>query len=201
MPRAHRQGLPHIAVSLFDGLADWMAVPLIHREYTGREPKRIGLNHPTIAPYGAYAAGDGAQFIISIQTEPEWASLCRDVLDRPDMVDDPRFSTNSRRARQSRRTRRRNGRGAVALRCDAEWRRRCVAPTSRSGATTRSANSRGIRNCAASRSARRAGRSASPRRRRYSMANPSRSGPCPPSASTAKRSGANLPRIEERVGE
>jgi itaconate CoA-transferase len=86
-----------ISVSLFDGLADWMAVPLIHREYTGREPKRLGLNHATIAPYGAYSAGDGAQFIISIQTEPEWASLCRGVLDRPDMISDPRFCTNSLR--------------------------------------------------------------------------------------------------------
>lgn len=87
-----------ISVSLFDGLADWMAVPLIHREYTGREPQRLGLAHATIAPYGAYVAGDGTQFIISIQTETEWASLCRGVLDRPDMIVDPRFSTNSRRA-------------------------------------------------------------------------------------------------------
>jgi crotonobetainyl-CoA:carnitine CoA-transferase CaiB-like acyl-CoA transferase len=88
----------HIAVSLFDGIADWMTVPLIHREYTGREPQRLGLAHPTIAPYGAYAVGDGAQFIISIQTETEWASLCLGVLERPDMIDDARFSTNSRRA-------------------------------------------------------------------------------------------------------
>ena len=51
-----------ISTSLFDGLADWMAVPLIHREYTGAEPKRIGLNHATIAPYGAYAAADGARW-------------------------------------------------------------------------------------------------------------------------------------------
>ena len=87
-----------ISVSLFDGLADWMAVPLIHREYTEREPARLGLAHPTIAPYGAYAAGDGAQFIISIQTETEWVSLCRGVLMRPDMIDDARFATNSRRA-------------------------------------------------------------------------------------------------------
>jgi crotonobetainyl-CoA:carnitine CoA-transferase CaiB-like acyl-CoA transferase len=87
-----------ISVSLFDGIADWMAVPLIHREYTGREPRRLGLAHATIAPYGAYAAGDGAQFIISIQTEAEWASLCRIVLQRPDMIDDPRFASNSRRA-------------------------------------------------------------------------------------------------------
>jgi crotonobetainyl-CoA:carnitine CoA-transferase CaiB-like acyl-CoA transferase len=87
-----------ISVSLFDGIADWMAVPLIHREYSGREPPRLGLAHASIAPYGAYAAGDGAQFIISIQTEAEWVSLCRGVLARPDMIEDPRFATNSRRA-------------------------------------------------------------------------------------------------------
>jgi itaconate CoA-transferase len=87
-----------ISVSLFDGIADWMAVPLIQREYTGQEPKRLGLAHASIAPYGAYRAGDGAQFIIAVQTEAEWASLCRGVLDRPDMIDDPRFASNSRRA-------------------------------------------------------------------------------------------------------
>jgi itaconate CoA-transferase len=87
-----------ISISLFDTIAEWMTVPLIHREYTGRDPKRLGLNHASIAPYGAYGAGDGAQFIIAIQTEAEWASLCKAVLARPDMIDDPRFSTNSRRA-------------------------------------------------------------------------------------------------------
>ena len=87
-----------VSVSLFDGIADWMAVPLIQREYTGQEPKRLGLAHASIAPYGAYRAGDGAEFIIAVQTEAEWASLCRRVLFRPDMIEDPRFSTNSRRA-------------------------------------------------------------------------------------------------------
>jgi formyl-CoA transferase len=59
-----------------------MAVPLIHREYTGAEPKRVGLNRATIAPYGVYAAADGTQVVIAIQTETEWAILCRDVLGR-----------------------------------------------------------------------------------------------------------------------
>src|ERR1700733_13889260 len=86
-----------ISTSLFDGLADWMAVPLIHREYSGAEPKRIGLNHATIAPYGAYAAADGAQVVIAVQTETEWASLCRNVLGRPEMAVDPRFRSNSLR--------------------------------------------------------------------------------------------------------
>ena len=74
-----------------------MAVPLIHREYTGVEPKRIGLNHATIAPYGVYVAADGGQVVIAIQTETEWASLCRNVLGRAEMVADPRFSSNSLR--------------------------------------------------------------------------------------------------------
>jgi itaconate CoA-transferase len=86
-----------ISVSLFDGIADWMAVPLIHQEYTGTEPKRIGLNHASIAPYGAYAAADGRQVVLSIQTEVEWASLCRNVLGDANMATDPRFSSNSRR--------------------------------------------------------------------------------------------------------
>jgi itaconate CoA-transferase len=86
-----------ISVSLFDGLADWMAVPLIHQEYTGAEPRRIGLNHATIAPYGAYAAADGRQVVISIQTEVEWLSLCRNVLGDANLSIDPRFSSNSRR--------------------------------------------------------------------------------------------------------
>ncbi|HYC25654.1 MAG TPA: CoA transferase, partial [Roseiarcus sp.] len=84
--------------SLFDSLADWMAVPLMHYEHDGLEPKRLGLNHATIAPYGAYRTGDGGQVVISIQTETEWASLCRDVLGKPQLAADPRFSSNSRRS-------------------------------------------------------------------------------------------------------
>src|ERR1700677_456480 len=86
-----------ISTSLFDGLADWMAVPLIHREYTGVEPKRIGLNHATIAPYGVYVAADGAQVVIAIQTETEWVSLCKNVLGRTEMVADLRFRSHSLR--------------------------------------------------------------------------------------------------------
>ncbi|MCW2676317.1 MAG: hypothetical protein JWR70_1357, partial [Modestobacter sp.] len=51
----------------------------------------------SIAPYGPYRAGDGAQVFIGVQNEREWAVLCTDVLVRPDLVDDPRFVRNSRR--------------------------------------------------------------------------------------------------------
>ncbi|MBR9970964.1 CaiB/BaiF CoA transferase family protein [Magnetospirillum sulfuroxidans] len=86
-----------IALSLFDAVADWMAVPLMHYDYTGTAPQRVGLNHPSIAPYGAYAAGDGRQVVLSIQNEREWQRFCDEVLRRPEMATDPRFVSNPQR--------------------------------------------------------------------------------------------------------
>ncbi len=86
-----------IAVSLFDALADWMTVPLLHQVYGGRAPARVGLNHPSIAPYGAYRAACGGEVILSIQNEREWQRFVCDVLERPDMAEDPRFSDNPAR--------------------------------------------------------------------------------------------------------
>ena len=87
----------HVAVSLFHSLADWMNVPYLQYVYGGREPSRSGLNHPTIAPYGAYACRDGKAVLFSIQNEREWVGFCRDVLDRPEVATDDRFSLNFRR--------------------------------------------------------------------------------------------------------
>ena len=42
-----------ISVSLFDAMADWMTVPLLHHE-GGQSPQRLGLAHPSIAPYGVF---------------------------------------------------------------------------------------------------------------------------------------------------
>lgn len=86
-----------VAVSLFDGLADWMAVPLLQFDYGGKAPGRVGLNHASIAPYGAYATGDGRQVVLAVQNEREWKRLCEAVLDEADLAADPRFSSNSLR--------------------------------------------------------------------------------------------------------
>jgi len=86
-----------IKTSLFEAMADWMAVPLLTYDYGGTIPRRVGLNHPSIAPYGAYPTQDGAEVLISIQNEREFRRLCADVLDRPDMPDDARFANNEAR--------------------------------------------------------------------------------------------------------
>jgi len=86
-----------IEVSLFHALADWMNVPYIQSHYGGREIRRPGLHHPTIAPYGAYQCGDRRQLLLSIQNEREWQRLCSDVLGQPDLPTNPKFSSNVNR--------------------------------------------------------------------------------------------------------
>jgi len=86
-----------INVSLFDATAEWMAVPLLHHDYGGKSPQRVGLSHPSIAPYGVFATADGADVIISIQNEREWGRFCREVLGDPALAADPRFSDGVRR--------------------------------------------------------------------------------------------------------
>ena len=85
-----------IEVSLFHAMADWMNVPYLQTRYGGKPPGRMGLKHPSIAPYGAYECADGKAVLISIQNEREWARLCADVLGDADLATDPRFSDNSR---------------------------------------------------------------------------------------------------------
>ena len=87
-----------IRVSLFDVMADWLAVPLLHQE-GGRPPQRVGLAHPSIAPYGVFATREGKRLLISIQSDREWAAFCTLVLRRPDAIEDPRFATNLARTR------------------------------------------------------------------------------------------------------
>jgi len=88
-----------IQVSLFDAIADWMTVPLLHHDYGGLAPERVGLNHPSIAPYGVYRCGDGNQVVISIQNNREWHSFCEQVLHKPELVEHPLFKDNVNRCK------------------------------------------------------------------------------------------------------
>lgn len=86
-----------IEVSMLEALAEWMGQPLYYGHYGRKAPVRSGATHPTIAPYGPHRAGDGREVIFGLQNEREWATFCREVLDRPDLARDPRFSSNSER--------------------------------------------------------------------------------------------------------
>jgi itaconate CoA-transferase len=86
-----------LRVSLFDAVADWMNVPLLYFEGTGKAPQRLGLAHPSICPYGAFATNDGALVLISIQNEREWVAFCASFLDDPALPKQPGFESNNLR--------------------------------------------------------------------------------------------------------
>jgi itaconate CoA-transferase len=88
-----------LEVSLFDAVADWMAVPLIQAEASGQNPARLGLHHVSIAPYGAYRCAGGGEVLIAIQNQREWRAFCAAVLEQPSLADDPRFHDNPARVR------------------------------------------------------------------------------------------------------
>jgi itaconate CoA-transferase len=88
-----------ISISMFDAMADWMATPLIQYE-GGMPPKRIGLAHTSIAPYGVFKTKEGADILISIQSDREWRALAEHVLDDKALAADPNFSTNVGRVKR-----------------------------------------------------------------------------------------------------
>ncbi len=86
-----------VKVSLFDSAAELMAVPYLQARYGAGAPERVGLRHPSIAPYGAFTCADGRELVLAIQNEREWTSFCETVLLRPDIAVDERFADNPRR--------------------------------------------------------------------------------------------------------
>lgn len=64
----------------------------------GHDPQRYGNAHPSIVPYGMFEAQDGP-LIIAVGNNSQFDKFCRQVVMRPDIVEDPRFATNVERAR------------------------------------------------------------------------------------------------------
>jgi formyl-CoA transferase len=104
-----------ISISMFDSIADWLTVPLLQYE-GGKPPRRLGLAHPSIAPYGVFRTGDGEELLIAVQNDREWRTLCGTVLGRADLAGDPGLATNVGRCRDRART------DAVIAEALAAWR-------------------------------------------------------------------------------
>jgi formyl-CoA transferase len=88
-----------LSISMFDAMADWMTVPLLQQE-GGTPPRRIGLAHTSISPYGAFQSRDGVEILISIQSDREWRVLAAKVLDDAALAADPEFATNVARVKR-----------------------------------------------------------------------------------------------------
>lgn len=82
-----------ISVSMFDVMADWLTAPLLNHE-GGKSPERVGMAHPSIAPYGTFTSKDGQSILISVQSDREWRKLADVFIQEPELGEDPRFATN-----------------------------------------------------------------------------------------------------------
>jgi itaconate CoA-transferase len=74
-----------------------MGFPAYYAMYGDKEPPRSGASHSSIAPYGPFACAGGEVVFLGIQNEREWEEFCEAVLERPELTEDERFSSNSDR--------------------------------------------------------------------------------------------------------
>ena len=84
----------HIDISLVRSLL-WMAAKLDY-PITGEMQSRTGNHHSNLAPYGVFKGNRGESIVLGVLSNNLWEKFCH-VLGRPDLVDDPRFSTNNMR--------------------------------------------------------------------------------------------------------
>lgn len=87
-----------IDLSMLECMAEWMSNPLYYALDGAPPPPRAGASHATIYPYGPFRAGDGKSVMLGLQNEREWVVFCDQVLQRPELGSDSRFSTNSKRS-------------------------------------------------------------------------------------------------------
>jgi crotonobetainyl-CoA:carnitine CoA-transferase CaiB-like acyl-CoA transferase len=87
----------HIEMALFDCGLMITSYYGLESMVMGEDPPRYGNAHPSIVPYGVFDAEDGP-LVIAVGTNRQYERFCREVIERPDLVDDDRFRTNIVRA-------------------------------------------------------------------------------------------------------
>jgi crotonobetainyl-CoA:carnitine CoA-transferase CaiB-like acyl-CoA transferase len=85
-----------VSVSLFDVMVDWLGYFPHQWWHRGELPARTGMRHPLFCPYGPFPARDRL-FGLAVLSSEHWDRLCRDVLGRPDLLADERYSSNESR--------------------------------------------------------------------------------------------------------
>jgi len=82
-----------IDVSMLDSIVSWLGYFPHHYWHAGEEPARVGMRHHYVTPYGPYLAGDGQYVNLAVASASDWELFCREVIERPELLQDPRFAT------------------------------------------------------------------------------------------------------------
>jgi formyl-CoA transferase/CoA:oxalate CoA-transferase len=89
-----------VDTSLFEVPLAWGSWHAARYLATGEVVGPLGSAHPSSAPYQAFQGSDGAWFVLAGGVQHLWERLCK-IVDRPDLVADPRFATNADRVRHA----------------------------------------------------------------------------------------------------
>ncbi|KAJ9607989.1 hypothetical protein H2200_008068 [Cladophialophora chaetospira] len=93
-----------IDVSMLESLVEWMGFPLYYAFEGQPAPKRAGASHASIYPYGPFSTGvdpdgkESAKVMLGVQNEREWKILATDVLEREDLMCNPKFKDTASRS-------------------------------------------------------------------------------------------------------
>lgn len=84
----------HVEVALFDTAVTLLAYFSMNYLASGVDPVRMGNMAPVATPIGMFETADGGAIYVSCGTQRTWENFATKVLERPDLVSDPRFRTN-----------------------------------------------------------------------------------------------------------
>jgi crotonobetainyl-CoA:carnitine CoA-transferase CaiB-like acyl-CoA transferase len=82
-----------IDVSMLDSIVSWLGYFPHHYWHAGEEAARVGMRHHYVTPYGPYLARDGEYVNLAVASVSDWEIFCRKVIEKPELLEDPRFAT------------------------------------------------------------------------------------------------------------
>ncbi len=82
-----------IDISMFESIVSWLGYFPHHYWHQGEEAARMGMRHHYVTPYGPYLARNGKYVNLAVATPKDWEVFCRQVIEKPALLEDPRFAS------------------------------------------------------------------------------------------------------------
>lgn len=86
-------------VSMLESMAEWMSFPMYYASDGAPPPATSGAEHASIYPYGPFETSGGGTVMLGMQNEREWGIFCRDILQKPELIEDERFANTAVRSK------------------------------------------------------------------------------------------------------
>ncbi|MEA2640508.1 MAG: itaconate CoA-transferase [Chloroflexota bacterium] len=83
-----------VDVAMFETMLEWLGYFPQHYWHSGALLQRVGMRHHFVVPYGVYLARDGKYINVVVASPRDWEMMCRDVVERPDLLQDPKYATS-----------------------------------------------------------------------------------------------------------